>query len=230
MLWHDLAFLHWSVNPDLLRPFIPAGLVIDTWQGQAWLGIVPFRMAGVCPRRLPARRCAFAFPELNVRTYVRSRDRDGVWFFSLDATSWLSVRVARAWYGLPYFDARISFNDDGQRIRYASERTHRGAPAAALDLDYGPCGPAARSLPGTLEHWLTERYALYSADRRGAVRIGEIDHHPWLLQPGWADIRRLDMTRLLGFDLPDTPSLVHFARELDAVAWSMKGVGARNEK
>ncbi len=97
MSWHDLLFLHWPVHLHLLRPLIPAALEVDTFDGWAWIGVVPFRMSGVRPRYAPALRCTSAFPEINVRTYVKARQRSGVWFFSLDATSRLAVRVARAW-------------------------------------------------------------------------------------------------------------------------------------
>ena len=107
MRWHDLLFLHWPVRPELIRPLIPHGLELDTFDGSAWLGVVPFRMTAVRPRYFPAF-AGFAFPELNVRTYVWTPGRSGVWFFSLDATNWLAVRAARAWYGLPYYDARMN--------------------------------------------------------------------------------------------------------------------------
>src|SRR5262245_28854026 len=103
MRWHDLLFLHWPVCPATLRPLIPRALEIDTFDGRAWLGVVPFRMSGVRPRYFPALGHSAAFPEINVRTYVQTPGRTGVWFFSLDAASWLAVRVARACYGLPYY-------------------------------------------------------------------------------------------------------------------------------
>ncbi len=120
--------------------------------------MVPLSIKKFRPRYAPALRCTSAFPEINVRTYVKAGDRSGVWFFSLDATSRLAVRVARAWYGLPYYDARIRVDGVGESIRYHSRRVHRGALPAEFAASYRPTGPAYRSKGGTLEHWLTMQY------------------------------------------------------------------------
>ena len=101
-VWHDLVFAHWPVSVDQLRPLIPPGLQIDTYDGQAWIGVVPFRMSGIRPRLLPAVPWLSAFPELNVRTYVVADDKPGVWFFSLEAANLVAVTIARWWYCLLY--------------------------------------------------------------------------------------------------------------------------------
>lgn len=225
MRWHDLLFLHWPIRPHVLRPLIPAALEIDTFDGWAWIGVVPFRMSGVRPRYVPELRCTSAFPEINVRTYVKTPDRNGVWFFSLDATNRLAVRVARAWYGLPYFDARIDVEHDGENIRYHSTRVHRRAAAAAFDASYGPNGPVYQSARSTLDHWFTERYCLYASGRRGRIGYGDIHHAPWPLQPAEAEIRINTMTDWLGVTLPTTKPMIHFARRLDVVAWSVARLG-----
>ena len=121
MRWHDLLFLHWPIRPALIRPLIPIGLDLDTFDGWCWIGVVPFRMTGVRPRYVPLR---FAFPEINVRTYVKTPGRSGVWFFSLDAASWLAVRAAR-WYGLPYYDAEMTFELDQDAVHYRSVRVDK---------------------------------------------------------------------------------------------------------
>lgn len=203
MGWHDLLFAHWRVPGEVLRPLIPAALEIDTFDGQAWLGVVPFRMSGVRPRFTPPLPQVSAFPELNLRTYVTQGGRPGVWFFSLDAASWVAVRLARATFHLPYFDARMTCRTaDGDGIEYTSNRTHRGIAGARLEASYRPVGPVFRSQPGTLEHWLTERYCLYSADDRRRVFRGDVFHEPWPLQRAEASIRCCDMTRLLGWSPP----------------------------
>lgn len=230
MIWHDLAFLHWPVDANLLQRFLPADLEVDTYDGHAWLGVVPFRMTEVCPRRVPRWLGRRDFAELNLRTYVRQRGAHaypGVWFFSLDAASWLGVRVARLWYGLPYYDAQIALQRQGEAIRYESQRTHRGAPPAELAVTYEPTDPPQPALPGSFEYWLTERYALYSARARGntdfgATHIGHIHHRPWPLQSGKARIEKCDMTRLLQLDLPEVDPIVHVAREIPVVAWGLQ--------
>src|SRR5690349_18551619 len=131
MRWRDLLFAHWPVPVEAVRPLVPAGLEIDTFDGQAWVGVVPFRMEGVAPRFLPSVPGPSAFPELNVRTYVRRGRRAGVWFFSLDAASRVAVEGARLGFHLPYYRAAMSVATDGGWTTYRSERLDRRGPPAA---------------------------------------------------------------------------------------------------
>ena len=215
MSWHELLFAHWPVPIALIRPLIPDILEIDAFDGWGWIGVVPFRMSGVLPRYFPI---PLAFPELNVRTYVKMRDRSGVWFFSLDAASWLSVRAAR-WFGLPYYDARMTVQIEGDVVGYDSVRTHKNAFPAEFGAKYNPTSPVYYSAPGTLDHWLTERYALYGALKPGQVVYGEIHHMQWPLQRAEVELRTNTMTRASGFDLPDIKPICHFARRQEVVAW-----------
>lgn len=220
MSWRDLLFAHWPVRADALRPFIPKPLELDTFDGWAWIGIVPFLMSRVRPRLVPAS-LAMEFLELNVRTYVTTPGRSGVWFFSLDATSRLAVRAARAWYGLPYFDATIDERTQDGVFSFSSSRTHRGSEAAELLVRYRPVGPEFASVPGSLDHWLTERYFLYGADRRGRPGYGEVHHRPWPLQRAEAEFSCLRMTEQLGFRLTAEEPILHFSADLDVRAWPM---------
>jgi uncharacterized protein YqjF (DUF2071 family) len=225
MKWHDLLFAHWSVPPEALRGLIPKGLELDTFEGKAWLGVVPFHMSGVRLRFLPPLPGTGAFPEINVRTYVRAGDRAGVWFFSLDAESWLAVRAARAWFRLPYFDARFERKTQPSgKVSYRSHRTHRGAAPAVFEAEYEPAGDPFLAREGTIEHWLTERYALFTERADGSIGIGHIDHEPWPLQSARAQIRVNNMTGWLGISLPGQPAYLHFARELSVVGWAVKPV------
>jgi uncharacterized protein YqjF (DUF2071 family) len=225
MTWHDLLFAHWSVPADLLRLHIPRQLEIDTFEGQAWLGIVPFGMRGTRLRCTPSVSGLSAFPELNVRTYVVAEGKPGVWFFSLDAASRLAVRGARTLFHLPYYDAQMRMEIDSQGwVHYHSRRTHRGASPADLIARYRPTGEPSTAVPGSLESWLTDRYCLYSADRTGRVFRGEIHHAPWPLQPAEAQWEHNTMTAQLGFELPHTPPLLHFAKRIDVVAWWLERV------
>ncbi len=230
-VWHDLLFAHWPIPPDALRPLIPPGLTLDMFDGQAWLGIVPFRMSGIRARFLPALPWFSAFPELNVRTYVVAEDRPGVWFFSLDAGNPIAVAVARRAYHLPYFNARIRlvrepllFNVSGPPdwIAYTSARTHRHATPASFAARYHPIDGVRPAQRGTLEHWLTERYCLYAADRAGRLYRGEIHHAPWPLQPAEAEISTNTMATAAGISLPTTHPLLHFARRLDVLIWALQ--------
>jgi len=141
MQWHDLLFMHWPVPPAVLRPLIPPALALETFDGAAWLGVTPFRMAGTRPRLVPPLPWLSAFPELNVRTYVTAEGKPGVWFFSLDAANPLAVRGARALFHLPYYDAAMEVEKDGHGVRYTSTRTHRGTLSATFTGGYRPCGP-----------------------------------------------------------------------------------------
>lgn len=219
MTWLDLLFAHRRVPAETLVPHLPAGLTLDLYEGEAWLGTVPFRMAGIRPRFLPAVPWLSAFPELNLRTYVTDGERPGVWFFSLDAANPLAVRLARGGFHLPYFDARMSVEQAGERVVYRSERTHRGAPAGTFYGRYRPSGPVFRAEPGSLDAWLTERYCFYSADRRGHLYRGEIDHEPWPLQPAEAVVEEDTLAEGLGVAPAGEPTHLLFARRLDVVAW-----------
>jgi uncharacterized protein YqjF (DUF2071 family) len=229
MTWHDLLFAHWRVEPARLASRIPPGLSVDTFDGSAWLGIVPFTMSAVRPRLLPPIPTVSAFPELNVRTYVMSeRDgRAGVWFFSLDATSRLAVRGARAAFGLAYMNARMSCRCAGGWIEYDSVRAGpwnslaygtTATPAAEFRASYRPAGDAAVPGPGSLEDFLTSRYCLY-AWRRGRLIRGEIDHAPWRLHAAQWRPRVNTMTLPVGVPVSGEP-LLHYAERMDVVAWA----------
>jgi uncharacterized protein YqjF (DUF2071 family) len=209
--WHDLLFVHWPVDPAALRPLVPRGLDLDTFDGAAWLGVVPFRMTGIRVRGLLPVPTLSAFAELNVRTYVTAGGRAGVWFFSLDAANPVAVDVARRFFHLPYFNATMECRRRGDRIHYASRRTHRGAPKAEFRGVYGPSGPPATSRAGSLEHFLTERYSLFSADAKGRLWRGDVEHAPWPLQPARAEIEANTMPPVPVAGAP----LLHFARRVD---------------
>ena len=225
MHWHDLLFMHWPVNSDALRRYIPPRLAIDTFDGSAWIGVVPFRMSGVGPRLIPSVPYLSAFPELNVRTYVSAEGKPGVWFFSLDAGNPIAVEAARNAFHLPYYNARMTCHPAGDSVQYASVRTHRRAAPAIFQGQYRPTGPAYHSTAGTLESWLTERYCLYAANQRGTIWRGDIHHRQWPLQPAEADIERNSMADQIRLTLPDTKPLLHFARYLDVIAWLPQRLG-----
>jgi len=217
--WHDLLFAHWAVDAAMLRPYIPEQLEIDTFDGKAWLGVVPFSMTGVRLRWTPPLPWLSAFPELNVRTYVTAQDKPGVWFFSLDAANALAVAAARLTFHLPYFRARMKCREVGGWIEYQSHRSHQGAPKVEFEGRYRGAGEFFQAHPGTLAHFLTERYCLYSASK-GRVYRGEIHHPPWLLQVAEANFTQNSMAEAVDLRLPAELPLLHFARRQDMVAWA----------
>lgn len=216
--WHDLLFAHWPVPLESLRPHVPAPLKIDTFEGQAWLAVVPFRMSGVRLHGTPALPWLSAFPELNVRTYVTRGAKPGVWFFSLDAGNPFAVTIARTWFHLPYYRARMRCTERDGWIDYASQRAHSGAAPAVLQARYRAIGPSFFSRPGTLEHFLTERYCLYAFNGHSSLLRGEIHHAPWSLQLAETEFERNTMSNPLGIPL-ESPPLLHFARRQDVLVW-----------
>ncbi len=217
--WERLLFAHWPLPVEALAPMVPTDLTLETFHGWAWLGITPFTLSALRLRGAPWIPGLSPFHEINVRTYVRVGDRPGVFFFSLDASSPLAVAGARMLYSLPYFTARFAVTGDDARVVYRCRRTDRRAAAAAFEARYRPSGPIATSAPGTLEHWLTERYCLYALTRRGELCRAEIHHVPWPLQAAEVEIVTNTMTTGLGVELPPTPARVHFAARLDVQVW-----------
>jgi uncharacterized protein YqjF (DUF2071 family) len=219
--WLDLLFAHWPVEARVIRPLIPQRLEVDEFDGTAWLAVVPFRMSGVMRRPLPDLPWISAFPELNVRTYVRREGKPGVWFLSLDATNPLAVWAARRFFHLPYHRADMKLTPEGVGIAYRSQR-----PGARFEGRYRPVSDPSPTRPGSLEHWLTERYCLYARDPRGALWRNDVHHAPWPLQKAEAEIPVNTMAAFHGIDLEKPPALLHFARRLDVVVWSSERVSA----
>ncbi len=213
--WHDLLFAHWPVYPHLLASKIPPQLALDLFDGRAWIAVVPFHMTNVTLRGVPALPWVSAFPELNVRTYVRVDDKPGVYFFSLDARNPLAVWTARTLIGLPYFSAAMQVEVVETDVRYRSRRASH--PHPELVGTYRPTGPAFEPVPGSLEYFLTERYCLYTVDR--VVRRLDIHHPPWSLQVAEAEFSVNTMAAPIGLPLPREAPLLHFAKRQDMVGW-----------
>src|SRR3954468_23394879 len=213
--WRDLLFAHWPLAPERLRAVVPDALPIDTFEGQAWIAITPFEVTGLRLRGTFPVPVLSRFAETNVRTYTTVDDRPGIYFFSLDAASALAVAAARATYRLPYFHARMSIERARGEVRYTTTRDGGGA---SLRVDYQPVDPPFRARPGTLAHFLIERYCLYTVDG-SRVHRAEIHHPPWTLRSARADIAENTMTAPTGLDLPATPPLLHYAARQDVVIW-----------
>lgn len=216
--WHDLLFAHWPVPVSDVRDLVPSRLRIQEHDGTSWVGIVPFHMTGVTLRGVPPLPALSSFAEMNLRLYVDYRDRPGVWFISLDAASALAAWAARVLVSLPYFTADIAVNPGGDRIVYRAERRPPGAPVR-FDADYGPVDAPREARPGTLEHFLTERYCLYAQNPAGELKRLEIHHAPWPLQRASAVFRVNAVAEPQGVRLPDVAPLLHFSRLQEVVGW-----------
>ena len=226
--WNDLLFAHWPMPAQLIEQTLPPGLLADTFDGSGWLGIVPFGMDRIRIHGLFSVPGARAFPELNLRTYVRERgtNRTGVYFYSLDTSNPLAVTVARTVFHLPYYWARMGMEyskDPGptREIRYRSRRLL--APSRArFQARYRGLGLASQ---GPLEHFLTSRYALYTSDRKGNLLRGDIHHLPWPLERAEAEFEVNELPAAHGFTLPDTKPVLHFSRELLVYVWAIERAG-----
>jgi hypothetical protein len=213
--WNELLFAHWAVAPPVLAPVVPSVLTLDTYDGRAWIGVVPFLMTNVGVRGAGPVPGVSSFPELNVRTYVRVGHKPGVYFFSLDATNPVAVGAARL-LRLPYFVASMDVDVEHEAVTY---RSRRFGGHAEFDATYQPTGEPFHAEPGSLDAFLTERYCLYTTTRRGGIRRLDIHHPRWALRRAEADISRNTMTRPLGIEIAATPDLLHFSKRQDTVAW-----------
>jgi len=170
-------------------------------------------------RPLPDLPWISAFPEINLRLYVERDGKPGVWFLSLDATNPLAVWAARRFYHLPYFSAHISLSSASERVEYLSRRAG-GAEPVEFRASYSPSSAPYEAAPGTLEHFLTERYCLYAQSASGTLYRSEIHHHPWPLQRAEAEIERNDLLRPHGLSVAGPPPLLHYAKKIDVVVWA----------
>jgi len=215
--WHDLLFAHWSVPPAVARPLLPSELRLDIFDGQCWVGVVPFHMSGIRRRGLPALPGISRFPELNVRTYVIYGGKPGVYFFSLDAAKLPAVWAARTFYHLPYFHAHMSAEQRDGVIHYSS---HRYCGHAEFKSHYCPVKEVRFADRGSIEHWFTERYCLYTT-HRGQVYRGEIHHAPWPLQEAEAELETNTIAPASAISPPRGPAHLLFARKLDVLIWPL---------
>jgi uncharacterized protein YqjF (DUF2071 family) len=217
--WNDLLFLHYPLAPELVRAVVPKALTLDTYEHRAWISVVPFWINHMRPPGVPTVPWFSRFNELNVRTYVSYGGKPGVYFFSLDASNLSAVWGARVFYRLPYWHASIKLKGAGSaKIEYASKREH-GPKPAELRCSYGPAGATfSHAKPGSLQHFLTERYCLYAVNRKRVYR-GEIHHLPWELQEARFDVTRNTMVEPLGLRLP-APELATFTREIKVLFWA----------
>ncbi|HEV3345059.1 MAG TPA: DUF2071 domain-containing protein [Pirellulales bacterium] len=215
--WSDLLFIHWRLPADDLAGLLPPHLTLDTWQGDAWVGLVPFRMSGVRPRWWP---WGAMFLETNVRTYVHFQGRDpGVWFFSLEANHWLAVKAARAGWHLNYHWARMTFQQAGDVLRYDGRRRAAAAAGSCVETRVADARPRT-PLPGTLEHFLIERYFLY-ASGSGRLWRGQVHHRPYLVQP--ADLLHLEESLLAanGLHATEPPCHVLYSARVDVEVFGL---------
>ncbi len=233
--WKKLTFLHWRVPEAVLRPLLPEELTIDTFEGDAFVGLVPFTMTGVRPLWAPSVPGISNFHETNVRTYVHKDGRDpGVWFFSLDAASRVAVTVARTFWHLPYHHARMSLDESetaggAREISYVTERLGPPPVPAGCTITTRVVGDVSHAVPGTLEHFLAERYILY-ADTGGSnkreLSIGRVHHVPYPLQRAEAVSWEESLLAATGIARANDAPLAHYAEGVDVEVFALEPLGS----
>lgn len=216
--WDDLLFIHWPIPYETLRPYVPQALKLETYHGQAWIGVIPFRASINRPRLLPWSLGSYV--ELNVRTYVRFYDEPGVYFFSLDASSLLVTAGAKGLLSLPYYDAKMQMTQTGLNICFASQRFTTG-DVKHFNATYRPLPRTYYAKENTLTYWLTERYCLYTL-RGNCILKGPISHSPWLLQDAAYNVEQGEY--IPKTSVADVP-LVHYSKTKKAYFHPFEVVG-----
>jgi uncharacterized protein YqjF (DUF2071 family) len=208
--WNDLTFLHWRYDPEQVQRLLPPGLRVETFDGSAWVAVVPFRMQVTLPHA-PTLPWVSHFPETNLRTYVTGPDGTaGVWFLSLDASRLGAVAVARSTYHLPYFWAHMRIGRVGPVIFYTSQRRWPGPVGARCEVAVEIGGPYLPGEATDLEHWLTARWRLFSATSDG-LRHALADHPPWPLCHARVLHLDQDLVMAAGLPEPEGPPLVQWS-------------------
>jgi len=216
--WHHLLFLHWEVPVRELQELVPPELTIDTFDGKAYVGLIPFTMSNVRPVMTPPIPFLSSFHEINVRTYVHLDGREpGVWFFSLDASSALAVEAARAFYKLPYFHSLIEWSDSEKPLPELGFVSRRDDPAgvqpANARIRYRPAdGVVSHAVPGTIDHFLVERYVLYAMSKDRELYRARVHHEPYPIER--AEVLELEETLVwaAGVKRGENVPLRHYSR------------------
>lgn len=217
--WNQLLFAHWTIDPAVVQATLPRGLYVDTFAGAAYLGIIPFSMERVRPAWLPPLPWVSWFLELNVRTYVHdATGRPGVWFYSLDCNRTLAVTIARRFFHLPYYRARMAASSKNGTIQYNCQR--RDEAARPSRYAWAPGAKAAPVEPGSLEFFLVERYLLFAADPAGQLHSGRVHHAPYCVSVPRVSEISIEPARLAGFSLGGEPASVLAARPVDVSVFS----------
>ena len=220
--WRDLLFLHWIVEPGILRALLPNDLEVDTYDGQAYVGVVPFAMQDVRPLRWWPTAVAFRFLECNVRTYVVHNGRPGVYFFSLDAASRLAVWTARAGWSLPYYFARMGLSRQDDECEYDTSRV---GSDVRHHVRYRVAEELGVSAPGTLQHFLLERYLLF-VKRKQTIHVGQVHHSPYPVQRVELLQCHDELIATAGIaGVAETPALRHYSPGVNVEIFRLKPAG-----
>jgi len=216
MSWRHVLFANWPVDPSVVRPHLPEALDLDTFDGRAWLSVVPFTNVDVRPTWAP-KDLGFRLPELNLRTYVTHDGDPGVYFFSLDAEGVFGVLGARLLHSLPYYYARIDLQTDGERVRFESDRLHPGARPVRFR---GRTSRPATACPSNPARWPTSSSSgpLLHGVPAGEIKYATVDHEPWPLYEADVSIEANTLFRANWFAHPETDPVHFYSPGVETVA------------
>jgi len=215
--WRNLAFLHWEVPVKELEAVLPAGLQPDLFQGKAYIGLVPFEMKNIRPAWCP-KALGFNFLETNIRTYVLHKNEPGVFFFSLDASSLIAVKIARWIWHLPYFHSGMTFSNEKSTLEYSLKRDNNIQSNVKIKVGQ----PIPPSQPDSLEYFLLERYLLFT-QLRGRILRGQVHHVPYPARSASLIDFEDQLLEVNGFTgLNTSPDLIHFSTGVDVEIYSLK--------
>ena len=203
--WRSLLFLHWEIPATEIQKTLPEGLTVDTFEGKAYVGVVPFFMRNIRPRFFPAIPAISNFLETNVRTYVYDKNgTPGVWFYSLEANQWLAVKTARTFFKLPYFHAHMQANQEelSQPIDYITQRRKTNQTSR---FHYQSQGEVWHATPGSFEFFLLERYILFASSGQNRLSSGQVYHTPYPIQRAKVEAWDAELIHLAGFDTAGRP-------------------------
>lgn len=218
--WLTLLFLHWEVDPAVIQRTLPAGLMVDTYDGRAFIGVVPFTMRDVAPRWSPSVPGISHFHELNVRTYVVRDGVPGVWFHSLDAASTVAVLIARLHWKLPYHRASMRLEQDGDLVTYESRRHFPGPKPGHFSGRYRIGAALRPPEPGSLQHFLVERYVLFAA-KAGRLQLGRVHHRPYPLHEVTLEHWEEDVIAAQGIERGDEAPMALFSHGVDVDVYAL---------
>mgnify|MGYP001944847474 CR=1 FL=1 len=217
--WENVLFLHWPMSTEYLRPLIPDALEIDTYGGQAWLGIIVFEMEGIYPRGFSRLSLTPRFSEINVRTYVTYKGEPGIYFLSIDVNNWASLHIAKRWYRLPYHPSKVSIQKEGDSIHFEGVRKKE---PLYIKGSYSPKNEIFFSRADSLDYWLTERYRLYSTDLFSNLYTASIDHPPWVLQKVDVILNKNTLFSPFDFNLTVDKPVAHYSSGVQTNFWNIK--------
>ena len=220
--WRYLTFMHWEVSPKLLYPYLPKGIELDLFEGKGYIGLIPFLMKDVHPRLLFPVDGISNFPEFNIRTYVKVKNKPGVFFLTLDAQSYITCLYAPYAYGLPYNYCKGNITVENKKYIWNSYRRKRGFELSGFSMIKSE---AIIPDKGSLEEFLFERYCLFSI-RNKKICIGYTKHNPWSVHRAHAKLVTNNLTKSFKLGIKNLlePELVHISTGVYVNAWSLQNI------